>query len=261
MSLKEIDYTTVTEVPGAKASKEQLARLYHRYHFASQFCVGKDVLEVACGAGMGLGYLAQSARQVTGGDIDERNLQIATDYYKKRDNILTRKIDAVKLSFEDNSFDVIILYEAIYYLTQPEKFVEEALRVLRKEGVLLICTVNCEWIDFNPSPYSIKYFPARELYQLLISKFPTVQIYGAFTTASNSISDRITSLIKKVAIGLNLVPKTMKGKEFFKRLFFGELTPLPSEIGDGMAEYSDPVQIPFDLPNRDYKVLYGVGRK
>lgn len=58
-----VDYSTVTEIPGNKISKEQLTRLYHRYHFASLFCKGKDVLEVACGGGMGLGYLAKFAKK------------------------------------------------------------------------------------------------------------------------------------------------------------------------------------------------------
>jgi len=59
-----IDYTTVTEMPGLKASREQLAMLYTRYAFAAKFCDGKDVLEVGCGAGQGLGYLATKARKV-----------------------------------------------------------------------------------------------------------------------------------------------------------------------------------------------------
>jgi 2-polyprenyl-3-methyl-5-hydroxy-6-metoxy-1,4-benzoquinol methylase len=66
------DYCTVTELPGSNATKEQLARLYHRYHFAAGFCEGKDVLEVACGAGQGLGYLARKAKSVVGGDYGRR---------------------------------------------------------------------------------------------------------------------------------------------------------------------------------------------
>ncbi len=255
------DYTTVTEVPGAKAPKEQLLRLYHRYHFASQFCKGKDVLELACGAGMGLGHLARSARKVVSGDVDEKNLQFAIEHYKGRGNIQIKKIDAHSLPCEDNSFDVIILYGAVYYLSQPERFVEEAHRALRKDGVLLICTVNCDWTDFNPSPHSIKYFSAPELYQLLVQKLPEVELYGSFPTAADSARDKITSLIKRTAVKLGLIPKSMKGKELFKRFFFGELTPLPAEIMTGMAEYSDPIRIPCDPSNHDYKVLYAVGRR
>jgi len=52
----------------------------------------------------------------------------------------------------------------------------------------------------------------------------------------------------------------MKGKEFFKRIFFGKLIPLPPEIKDGMSEYSPPVSIPHDAPNSEYKVIYAVAR-
>ncbi len=57
-----IDYTTVTEVPGNQVTQEQLERMFHRYCFASNFAEGKDVLEVACGAGLGLGYWPKRRR-------------------------------------------------------------------------------------------------------------------------------------------------------------------------------------------------------
>ena len=50
-----------------------------------RFCFAKednelDVLEVACGGGIGLGYLARTAKKVVGGDIDETILQYPRDY-------------------------------------------------------------------------------------------------------------------------------------------------------------------------------------
>lgn len=73
---KKYEYGDVTETPDTKASSEQLTRLYTRYRFASEFCKDKDVLEVACGAGLGLGYLARFAKRVVGGDYDEKNSKI-----------------------------------------------------------------------------------------------------------------------------------------------------------------------------------------
>lgn len=254
----DVNYTIVTELPKAKAPKEQLERLYQRYRFASQFCEGKDVLEVACGGGMGLGYLAKKAKKVVGGDIDEKILEIAKDTYKGRDNIEIHRLDAENLSFEDNSFDVILLYEAIYYLAQPERFIKEAKRVLRKGGKLIICTVNKDWSDFNPSPFSIKYFSAPELYSLLSQEFSSIELYGAFSVAKVGIKDMIISTIKRIAVFLHLIPRTMKGKEFFKRLFWGKLTSLPSEIKEGMAEYCEPVPIFCEVPNSKYKVLFAI---
>lgn len=256
-----IDYTTVTELPGTRATSEQLAMNCHRYYTSSSYCKDKDVLEVACGAGQGLGYLANTANKVVGGDIDRNILRFAKEHYKGKDNIEIHLLDAHKLPFEDGSMDVVILLEAIYYLNHPEKFVEEAYRVLRNDGVLIICTVNKDWSDFNPSPYSIKYFSAPELYQLLHHKFPHVELYGAFETTPGSVTSKVISFIRRMAVALRLIPKTMKGKELFKRIFFGKLVQLPPEIKDGMIQYSSPVPIAFDSPNFQYKVFYAVALK
>ncbi|OGO02803.1 MAG: hypothetical protein A2Y72_00475 [Chloroflexi bacterium RBG_13_53_26] len=256
----KVDYTTVTEIPGVKASKEQLARFYQRYRFALQLCQRKQVLEVACGAGQGLGYMAKVAGRVVGGDIDANNLKFAQRHYAGRANIELRLLDAHGLPFEDRTFDVVILYEAIYYLAQPEKFVDEARRVLRKGGTLIVCTVNKEWPDFNPSPYSTRYLSGQELHQLLGERFPDVQLYGAFRVTAGSLKDRITSSVKRIAIALHIVPKTMKSKELFKRIFFGKLISLPAEVEDGMAEYCEPVPIAIDSPSFEYKVLFAVAR-
>ena len=48
------EFINVTEIDGQLISQEQLMRTCHRYHWAAQYCEGKDVLEVACGAGQGL---------------------------------------------------------------------------------------------------------------------------------------------------------------------------------------------------------------
>ena len=253
------EYITVTEIPGIKASKEQITRMYHRYHFSSSFCKGKEVLEVACGAGMGLGYLKRFAKKVVGGDIDDNILEFAKKQYAGRKNIEVKKLDAHKLPFSDKSFDVVILYEAIYYLAKPENFVSEAQRVLKENGVLLVCTPNKDWADFNPSPYSTKYFSAPELHSLLSKKFSKVELFGAFSvTNKGGIKNRLTSFIKRTAISLNLMPKTMKGKAIFKRLFFGQLIALPPEIEEGLADYSPPIPISSDCPNSEYKVLFSV---
>jgi 2-polyprenyl-3-methyl-5-hydroxy-6-metoxy-1,4-benzoquinol methylase len=255
------DFTTVTEMPGALASAEQLSMLYTRYHFAASFCQGKEVLEVGCGAGQGLGYLARFAKKVVGIDIDEENLKTATLHYYGRENIKLQCRDAHEMAFEDETFDVVILFEAIYYLNRPDLFLAECRRVLRERGVLLINTVNPEWQDFNPSPFSTHYFPARELAALLESYGFKVDFYGAFPAQGFSMKSKMTSILKRSARNLGLIPRTMKGKEFLKRIFFGRLAPIPSEVDEGMAEYMRPTSLLSDVPVPQYKVLYAVGQK
>jgi len=259
-NMEQPDFASVTEVTGYKVTKEQIQRMYSRYSFASGFCGGKDVLEVACGSGQGLGFLAKKAKKVIGVDIDTQLLQIAGRYYSQRDNIQFSLADAHQLPFADNSFDVVILYEAIYYLAHPERFINEAGRVLRKEGVLLICTANKDWADFNPSPYSYKYFSAPGLVDLLSSnRFIKVGIYGNCPVKDKTIRSKVISYLKRMVVTYHLMPKTMKGKEFFKRLFFGKLTFLPSEIEECGAPYYEPVPVLSGIPNSEYKVIFAVG--
>jgi ubiquinone/menaquinone biosynthesis C-methylase UbiE len=255
-------YNSVTETPDTKATSEQLERLYSRYRFALDFCDGKDVLEVGCGAGQGLGYIARIAKMVVGGDIDEQILDFARKTYSGNRKIEIRKIDAQNLPFENEGFDVVILYEAIYYLASPSKFIKEALRVLRKQGTLIICSVNKEWPDFNPSPYSYKYFSALELFGILKdNSFVDVALYGGCRISAEGWKSKITSFFKRTAVFLNLMPKTMRGKQFLKRMFFGKLYPMPSEIQEGMATYKEPVHLPLDAQSSIYKTLYAVACK
>ncbi len=256
--LATTDYRTITEIPGDRGTREQLERMFHRYHFASNFCEGREVLEVACGAGQGLGYLASKAKRVVGGDCTEGLVHLVKDYYRER--VEVRELNAHQLPFGDKSFDVVILYEAIYYLAEPERFLQEARRVIRNGGVLLVATVNKDWSAFNPSPFSTRYFSVPELYELFGKNGFNAEFYGAFSTLPKGFKDKIIGFLKRTAVALHLIPKTMKGKEFLKRIFLGKLIQLPPEIKDGMTEYIPAAPIPKDKPNFDYKVIYAVAR-
>jgi ubiquinone/menaquinone biosynthesis C-methylase UbiE len=251
-----IDYSTVTEVPGNRVTQEQLERMFHRYHFAANFSEGKDILEVACGAGQGLGYLAKRAKRALGGDYTEKLIKEAKRYYNERVPLL--RLDAHFLPFRDHRFDVVILYEAIYYLPQPEKFISEAKRILRKGGTLLIATVNKDWSEFNPSPFSTHYFSVSELANFLSDHGFKVEFYGAFSVLPKGVKGKVIANIRKIAVALHLIPKTMKGKEFLKKIFYGQLLTLKEEIEEGIYEYVPPVPIPYDIPNQEYKVIYVV---
>lgn len=95
---KSVDYSSITESPNLQATQEQLARLYQRYRFARQFAKDNDVLEVTCGSGIGLGYLAKVAHRVVGVDIEEKNVNLARKYYREDDeNKRLRRWEVVKM--------------------------------------------------------------------------------------------------------------------------------------------------------------------
>ncbi|OGR98575.1 MAG: hypothetical protein A2V88_07650 [Elusimicrobia bacterium RBG_16_66_12] len=251
-------YVTVTELPGAGATREQLSMLYTRYRLAATHAAGKDLLEVACGPGIGLGYLARSARTVVGGDFDETMLRQARAHYGDRAQLV--RLDAHVLPFADHTFDVILLYEALYYLSAPVRFVREVRRLLRSPGTSLICTANPQWDGFNPSPFTFRYFSARELRELMSGEGFTTELYAAFPARSRDRRDHLVSAVRRAAVGLHLIPQTMKGKEALKRLVYGRLAPLPAEAVDGMAAEAELTPITAADRADDFKVLYAVGR-
>ena len=63
------NFVEVTELAGDEVAGEQVDRVHTRYAWALGHSMGKDVLEVACGTGPGLGLLKSSARSLVAGEI------------------------------------------------------------------------------------------------------------------------------------------------------------------------------------------------
>ena len=252
------DFSIVTEAPDIMASREQLAMLLTRYDLAARHSTGRDVLEVGCGAGLGLGYLAMRARRVVGGEYTDGLLRTARGHYGRRIPLV--RLDAQNLPFPTASFDLVLLYETIYYLPDAGRFMTEAYRVLRAGGMVIVCTANREWVYFNPSPFSTRYYTAVELVSLLVERGFRTQAFGAFSTRARGVRSILSSVLKRAAVAWGLMPKTMRGKELLKRVFFGPLTALPSEVQAGIA-HIEPLTPLDQSTTRDFKVIYLLAEK
>tara|TARA_B100000989_G_scaffold297625_1_gene284022 strand:+ start:889 stop:1662 length:774 start_codon:yes stop_codon:yes gene_type:complete len=246
-------FYTVTEVAGNKISSEQIDRMYHRYYWALGKTKNKKVIELACGTGPGLGLINKEASSLRASDIDESLLSIAKKYYK--DRIIFDKIDALSMPYKNNSIDVIILFEAIYYLENIQIFIDECIRVLKSNGRLLISTANKDLYDFNPSPYSFKYLGVRELNELLSKNNFDCSFYGYLSINEISLLQKLLRPIRKLMTKLNLFPKSMKSKEFLKKLIFGNLIIMPNELNSNY-KYLLPKILNKNNPSYEYKVIY-----
>ena len=277
----EKNFVSVTEIAGDEVTLEQIDRLCNRYYWAGQYCVDKDVLEVACGTGQGLGYLAEIAKSLEAGDYSDKILSIAQQHYGTRIDL--RRFDAQEMPFKDKSKDVIILFEAIYYIPDAERFVKECVRVLRPGGKVLIATANKDLYDFNSSPHSCKYYGVVEL-SILFSKYGFKSEFFGDTQVDNvSLRQKILRPIKKLAVALDIMPKSMAGKKFLKKIVFGRLVEMPAEIGPPITGekysslttkkelipnkkvnaiqlnrtvYIEPDRLSADVMNSRYKVIY-----
>ncbi|RUL52010.1 MULTISPECIES: bifunctional 2-polyprenyl-6-hydroxyphenol methylase/3-demethylubiquinol 3-O-methyltransferase UbiG [Lysinibacillus] len=108
-----------------------------------------NILDLGCGEGFILSYLSEQYNQklnLNGLDYSEHQLEFAR---KKVPNASFSQADFSKgIPYEDESFDLIYSGEVIEHLYDPDFFVEEINRVLKKDGILVITTPNlCSWIS------------------------------------------------------------------------------------------------------------------
>jgi SAM-dependent methyltransferase len=248
-----VDYTVITELAGDEVSQEQVDRSNRRYWWAGEYCTARDVLEVGCGVGQGVGYLARGAKSVQAGDYSDAVLAYARKYYGARFDF--KQFDAQVLPYADKSLDVVLMFEALYYVPDASRFFKECVRVLRPGGQLLIATANKDLFDFNPSPNSSRYLGVQELGAELGALGFSCEFFGDTPIGEVSLRQKILRPLKAIAAKSGLMPKTNNAKKFFKRLMFGNLVPLPAEVPPPVGAWTRPTPIDKSQPDRAHKVV------
>lgn len=112
-----------------------------RYRFAAPYCREQRVLEVGCSFGHGTKILASVASAVDAVDIYEPAVAYARQC-NLNDNVQFHLVDACDLPFRAGEFDVVVTFEVIEHVEEPQKFLLEILRVLKPGGRLILSTPN-----------------------------------------------------------------------------------------------------------------------
>ena len=97
---------------------------------------GKEVLEIATGPGLLAKHVAPAAERMVATDYSDGMIAEA----KKGecpDNLTFEVADAVSLPYEDDSFDAVLISNALHVMPEPEKALKEIDRVLRPGGILI----------------------------------------------------------------------------------------------------------------------------
>jgi SAM-dependent methyltransferase len=155
------------EKPGDRLTRRQYLALHLRHRFALDYVVGKRVLDVGCGAGMGLYTVAERASSVLALDQDEEAVRIASRIAHPR--VEVRQADAHAIPSPDAAFDTVLCLATMIYLDVP-RFVSECHRVLARGGVFVGGLPNPEGAGFVPSRDSRNYPRVAELDDCLKSR-------------------------------------------------------------------------------------------
>lgn len=149
------------------------------------------ILEIGCGTGSNIWYLARERFDAYGIDGSETAIQLANDRLSEEKLKADMRVgDIIVLPYNDNYFDAVIDNECIYSnnLNDSEAIMKEVCRTLKKEGVFFSRTFaddtyigriskkagHLEYTDISDGPFAGAGF-AR-----LIDKEGIMNLYGKF---------------------------------------------------------------------------------
>jgi len=238
--------------------------MYTRYAVAAELAAGRRALEVACGGGNGLGLVSAQARWLVGGDYSAALLAQAKSHYGTRIPLV--RFSAEALPFRPGAFDIVLFFEASYYIPNMELAFDEVARVLGPGGAVLFVNANPERRDFVTSPHAVHYHSADEFRAALHARGMRVGIQAAFpvdppeTGAVARFKGLAIGTLRRVAEALRLIPKTLRGRARLKRIIYGHPIKVPPELEAGFAVAASRVPV-SPAAVTGHKVLYVTGRK
>ncbi|MCR4821934.1 MAG: class I SAM-dependent methyltransferase [Treponema sp.] len=118
------------------AMKSQKNQYDYLYEHILPLVKDKKVLELATGPGMIAKHLAQNTSSMIATDFSPDMIKTAKKG-KYPGNLTFEVADAAKLHYEDNSFDVVIMANALHIMPFPEKALSESRRVLKNGGLFI----------------------------------------------------------------------------------------------------------------------------
>jgi ubiquinone/menaquinone biosynthesis C-methylase UbiE len=128
----------------------------HKEHleifFSDEEINKKKILDAGCGTGIfSIIFAKKGAAKVFGIDISSGSLRTGQKLAKQFNlkNVEFKRDDMLAISFPDKYFDIVWAWGSAHHTTNPIKALDELIRVLKDDGVLLIALykkTNLTWL-------------------------------------------------------------------------------------------------------------------
>ena len=108
----------------------------------------KTVLELATGTGLIAKHIVRSADHIEATDASQEMIEQAKQDVKSTKLYFSVQ-DMFHLPYADQSFDVVIVSNALHIVPEPERALAEIRRVLKEDGILIAPTFTHAGNDFR----------------------------------------------------------------------------------------------------------------
>tara|TARA_B100001027_G_scaffold214234_1_gene186129 strand:+ start:257 stop:1039 length:783 start_codon:yes stop_codon:yes gene_type:complete len=109
---------------------------------------GSKCLELGCGGGQNAIKYLDFGFDVHGVDSSDELLKTANEIRFSESKLSFSNVDLnIKMPFDDESFDLVIVVGTLQYLMEPSACVKEVARVLKSGGYFIVCQRNA--LSFN----------------------------------------------------------------------------------------------------------------
>jgi SAM-dependent methyltransferase len=203
--------TTVRFVPDEATSADELAiaalHLYAYETAAGLLDPGARVLDVGFGEGYGSQILSERGVEYHGIEVDPEIVEHARSKYGP----MFETYDGTRIPAADGAFDLVLAFQMIAYLDDPQPLLREIRRVLKPGGLALVSTPNRAYRLYDGqrpwNRYHAREYLAPELAQVLSETFADVTVQGIYAAEPiDSIvrarADRARKLARLDPLGL-----------------------------------------------------------
>lgn len=157
-----------------------------RYLWAAQLVRDAKVLDAGCGTGYGSKLL------LAGEPASLVAVDISADAVTQAEQLLgdtgarVQPGDLRRLPFEDGEFDLVVCFEVIEHVSEPESILDELRRVIAPSGVLCVSTPN-RGVYPGGNPHHLHEYSADEFAAALAGRFSNVTLFRQSAWLATSI--------------------------------------------------------------------------
>jgi len=151
-----------------------------RYALVGAIAEGRRVLDIGCGEGWGLAYLAEAGAAELVGTCDEPDAVRATLQESGIEGAELGNDAAPPLPYDDDAFNLIVCHDLAQRITDDDTWIAEIRRILADDGYLMLAVANADGVFMGELSGQRESSPLtyEECFEKLSESFGEAALYG-----------------------------------------------------------------------------------